>query len=465
MELPGGTSPARNFWTKVRGSSSRTRKLAMRALAAVLVVLVGGGIFFGSGLLRAGNVFKGGTASVAALKENVAPQLLKGEGAGRINVLLLGRGGGNHSAPDLTDTMMLASIDPVNHTATLLSVPRDLWVQVPNAATMKINAAYQTGVFKYLGRQETGSTDPKAISAGFDTVDQAIEMVLGVTVNYNVLVNFKAFQDAVNAVGGVDINVPENLYDPTMAWENGNNPYLAKAGQQVMDGKHALIYARSRETSSDFARAQRQRGLILALKEKVQTLGTLSNPLKMNGLLNSFGNNVTTDFSLSDISRFATIMKSIDNGAVSSVSLADANNPQVTTGNMNGQSIVLPKAGLFKYGPIQNYVRSALKDGYILKENAKILVLNGTLVPGLATKKADELKAYGYNIIGTGNAPGGAYPETSLVDLTHGAKKYTQNYLEQRFNVKATTVMPDNTIQTNGADFVIIVTANESSRN
>lgn len=430
-----------------------------------MVVLVGGGIFFGSGLLRAGNVFKGGTASVAALKENVAPQLLKGEGAGRINVLLLGRGGSNNSAPDLTDTMMLASIDPVNKTATLLSIPRDFWVKVPGSGTMKINAAYETGVFKYLGKVETGSTNPKAISAGFDSVDQVVESVLGVTVNYNVLVNFDAFSQAVDAVGGVNINVPTDLYDPTMAWENGNNPFLARAGQQLMGGKQALIYARSRETSSDFARAERQRALMMAIKQKVETLGTLSNPLKITGLLNSFGNNVVTDFSLSDVSRFASIVKGISDTSVSSASLADPNNTQVTTGNMNGQSIVLPKAGLFKYGPIQNYVRSALKDGYILKENAKILVLNGTLVPGLATKKADELKAYGYNIIGTGNAPGGAYPETSLVDLTHGAKKYTQNYLEQRFNVKATTVMPDNTIQTNGADFVIIVTANESSRN
>jgi LCP family protein required for cell wall assembly len=327
---------------------------------------------------------------------------------------------------------------------------------------MKINAAWQSGVFKYHGKQVNGSTDPKAIKAGFDIVDKTVGEVFGITVDYNLLVDFKAFQQAVDTVGGVNLNVPADLVDPTMAWENANNPVLAKAGAQNFDGKHALIYARSRETSSDFARAERQRALLLGLKTKVVSLGTLSNPLKISGLLSSFGNNVQTDLSLKNASRLYSLTKGIGDGNVASIGLADAGNQYVTTGNMNGQSVVLPKAGLFKYDAIQQYIRAQLKDPYILQEKAKVAILNGTLIPGKATARADELKSYGYNVVSVGNAPSSGWTQTTLVDITH-KKKFTKNYLERRLGTVAADSLSDSTIPTNGADFVIIIGSNEAT--
>jgi LCP family protein required for cell wall assembly len=427
----------------------------------LVLFLLGGGFLFSQGYLRAHKVFRGGTATAEALKSEVDPNLLKGEGDGRINILLLGRGGGTHDAPDLTDTIMLASIDPVNHTSTLVSVPRDLWVKIPSAGAMKINAAWQTGEFKHLGKQAPGSKDSKAIQAGYDMIDQTIEEVLGVKINYNVLVDFKAFSQAVDTVNGVSIDVPSDLVDPTMAWENANNPILAKAGPQSFDGKKALIYARSRETTSDFARSQRQRALLLALKDKVDTMGTLSNPKKITGLMSAFGDNVYTDLSMKDAARLYSILKKVPDTNVASIGLADASAPYVTTGNMNGQSIVLPKAGLFDYSQIQTYVHSQLKDPYILKESAKVMILNGTLTPGLATAKANELKAYGYNVVNTGNAPSTGWTQTMLFDFSRGKSKYTKRYLEQRLGVTASNDLQDKTIQTNGADFVIIIGSNE----
>jgi len=327
---------------------------------------------------------------------------------------------------------------------------------------MKLNAAWEAGEFKYQGNGKPGSTDPKAVQAGFDLVDQTVGDVLGITIDYNMLLNFQAFQQAVDTVGGVDINVPSDLVDPTMAWENNNDPILAHAGSQSFDGRHALIYVRSRETTSDFARAERQRALIVALKGKVISLGTLSNPLKLSGLLNTFGNNVQTDLSLSNANRLYSIIKGVGDDKVLSMSLADQAAPQVTTGNVNGQSVVLPKTGLFNYADIQDYVRSKLQDPYILRENAKVLVLNGTPTPGLATAKANELKSYGYNVIGTGNTPSGGWTRTTLVDLTH-KNKYTRNYLEQRFGQKAADSLADTSMPTQGADFVIIIGSNEAS--
>lgn len=459
MTIPGQASPDKAAGVKVLKHKWKIlRHWAFRSAAIVTVfVFVFGGLVVSQGWLKARKVFRGGTESAAALQADVNPSLLKGEGDGRINVLLLGRGGGTHSAPDLTDTVMLASIDPVNRTATLLSLPRDMWVTVEGGGPMKINAAWETGKYKFLNKVTDDNSNPQATLAGFTTVDQTVEKVTGVPIHYNVLVDFAAFQQSIDTVGGVTVNVPEDLVDATMAWENGNNPVLAKAGSQSFDGKRALIYSRSRETSSDFARGQRQRAVLLALKEKVSTLGTLSSPAKLSNLASAFGSNVQTDLSINDAARFANIIKDVANEKVNSIGLADAPNSFVTTADVNGQSVVQPKAGQFNFTAIQNFVRGQLKDPYLMQEQAKIQVYNGTTVPGLAATQADVLKSYGYLITGTGNAPTKGYEQTVIVDLTAGAKKYTKHYLEERYGVKVITAMPDATILPNGADFVIIV--------
>lgn len=464
MSLPGEESPARLQAFFGRTKWQTVRRWAFRGVAVCLVLgITTGGLLFSQSYSNVHKVFKGTTGTAEALKKTVNPDLLKGEGSGRVNILLLGRGGGTHQAPDLTDTIMVASIDPVNRSAILLSVPRDLWVTVPGHGVMKLNAAWQTGVFSYLGKNINGTTDPKAITAGFELVDQTVQDVLGLEINYNVLVTFQAFQQAVDTVGGVNLTVPTDLVDPTMAWENGNDPVLAHAGLQSFDGQRALIYVRSRETSSDFARAERQRAMLVALKSKVISLGTLSNPLKISALLNAFGSNVQTDLSLKNAQRLYDLTKDIADTGITSLSLADPTHPYVTTGNMNGQSVVLPKAGLFNYNDIRAFVRGQLKDPYLLKEKARIVVLNGSTVPGVATKVAEDLKSYGYNITGTGNTPNSGWTETGIYDLSKGRKKYTKHYLEQRFGITAKTKIPDTTIPTNSADFVIIIGSDEAS--
>ncbi len=447
-----------------RGRWYAVRTWALRGVIAGLVLIIAvGGVLFSQGAFKLHKVFHGGTTTAASLKANVNPDLLKGEGDGRVNILLLGRGGGTHEAPDLTDTMILVSIDPVNHTQSLLSIPRDLWVKVPNVGSMKINAAWETGEFRYLGKVKPGSTDPKAIQAGFDMADATVESVLGEPINYNVIVDFDAFQQAVTTVGGVTINAPTDLIDGTMAHQNNKSPILAKAGLNTFNGGQALNYVRSRETTSDFARAQRQRAVMLAIKDKIVSAGTLSNPVKLSQLISDFGNNVSTDLSISNANRLYQIVSVISDTTTSSIGLADKPNNYVTTGVINGQSIDQPTAGLNNYSAIQDFVHSQLKDGYILKENAKVMVYNGTTLPGVATTNATKLKSYGYNVIGAANTPNTGWTQTTVIDLSGGKYKYTQNYLEQRFNVKAASVMSDTTIATNGADFVIIVGSDEAT--
>lgn len=437
------------------------------ALVIPLTLIITGGYLFGKGYLKAHSIFKGGTAQAAALQENVNPQLLNGEGDGRVNVLLLGIGGEGHDGPDLTDTILVASIDPVNHKAALLSVPRDLWVKLPPnnfiGTYQKINAAYEAGKYSYLGKEDPTNNNTKAVAAGFASVDKAVEQVLGIPIHYHVLVDFHAFSQGIDAVGGVSVNVPEQLYDPTIAWENNNNPVIAKAGLQTFNGKQALLYTRSRETSSDFARTERQRAVLLALKQKVLTLGTFSNPDKVSNLLDALGNNVVTDLSITDAMRLYDIGKNIGDGGVQSVGLADPPNHFVTTGNMNGISIVQPTAGLFDYTAIQSFVRNTLKDGFLASENPTVLVLNGTNTPGLASTKTDELKSFGYNTLPPTSAPSANYPKTVVVDLTNGVKKYTRRYLEQRYGTTVVTSLPDPKIVPGTADFVIILGQNATA--
>ncbi len=142
-----------------------------------------------------------------------------------------------------------------------------------------------------------------------------MEDVLGVDVHYNLMVNFQAFDQAVNAVGGVDVNVPKTLVDPTMAWENNNSAVIAKAGEHKFGGAQALRYVRSRETTSDFSRAERQRAVLVALKSKIVSLGTLSNPLKLSHLINSFGDNVDSDLSVKNAQRLYELIKDIKSSA------------------------------------------------------------------------------------------------------------------------------------------------------
>jgi hypothetical protein len=144
------------------------------------------------------------------------------------------------------------------------------------------------------------------------------------------------------------------------------------------------------------------------------------------------------------------------------IGLTDPSNPLLNTGNVNGQSIVLPKKGLFKYTEIQNFLKSQIISPFVLKEQARVMLLNGTGVPGLATAKADALRKAGYNIVGTANTPQSGYSQTLLIDINGKNKRFTKKLLEQNLKVQAQNKMPDDTIATSNADFVIILGSNET---
>lgn len=451
-------TPKKKRWWLPRRPKSWKRFFKRSAIVVAAVVFLAGGFLAYKLYTAQKQVLTGGGQAAAVCNGDVPVEKLNTEGDSRVNVLLVGIGGPGHDGPDLTDTLIVASVDTFNDRIDLLSIPRDLWVQYSNGYSAgKINAVYA-----YAKQSSTSKKNADKIKDGLKELDKIVSKITGVPIHYNTLVSFKAFKEAVDTVGGVTVNVPETLYDPTVAWENNWSPVIAKSGSQKFNGAKALLYARSRATSSDFARGERQRLLLVALKDKVLSLGTYSNPLKVSKLLTSFGNNVYTDFDLGSIKCLYEQISEIPSSKIKSLDLVKPPHALLTTGPINGLSTVFPRAGVFEYGAIQSYARNAMRDSVLAKENASVMVLNGTSTGGLATKYRDILKSYGYKTAKPGDAPTHNYQQTILVDLRNGQNKYTLNYLEKRFKLKADGKLPDGAISPGEADFVIILGADSA---
>ncbi len=437
---------------KIHGKIHRSkgRRIFKRLAMALLILIVATAAFMGYKFYYTQKkVLSGGGHAPAVCDGNVSTDELVREGDGRVNILLLGIG----SEGLLTDTILIASVDPFTNKVDLLSIPRDLWVNIPGNGRDKINAVYEYGQ-----RAPSAKTNFQKQQAGVEALDKTLENITGVTIHYHAVFDFAAFKQIVNALGGVTVNVPETLYDPTIAWENAYNPVIATKGVQHFSGAQALLYAKSRETSSDFARAERQRLLLVAMKDKALSVGTFSNPVKIVQLMNSLGKNVYSDFDTTSIKCLYREVAKVSANNIKSLDLVTPPHDLVTTGNIFGRSIVQPKAGLFNYGPMQDFIRSSFRDGLLARENAPVAIYNATNTPGLATAKAAKLKTLGYNVTVKANASG-TNSSTIVVDLTHGKNKYTRHYLENRFGVSATGKLPSNLGITppQGTAFVIIL--------
>lgn len=300
------------------------------------------------------------------------PSHLNGEDTGRVTILLAGDSSDDpgHQGADLTDSIMLVSINTRNHTAYLLSIPRDLYVNIPNYGYAKINETYQDG------NQENFS-QPGYAAGGMGLLEEVVSQKFGVPINYYALVNYSAFRDAVNAVGGITVNInsPDGrLYDPNRDFATGGPLVDLTNGQHQLNGEQALDLARARGDpsqygysigfeNSDFTRTADQRMMLVALKDKAESFNVLSNPIKFGNLLDSFGSNVKTDLDLGNVRRLYTITNKIPSSAIQSASLNAANyngqkSVDLLTGYLTpeGQDALIPAAGIEDYTDIDNYV-------------------------------------------------------------------------------------------------------------
>lgn len=443
--------------TGARGPRRHKKTKRIALLALVIALLVGG--FLGWKFLK--NTAKIFDGNVLGFFETVT---LKGEDQGRVNILLAGTSeddGPLHGGATLTDSIMVASIDTKNNTGFTMSIPRDLWVNYGEQCIAgyqgKINVAYQCG-------EDVGFSESGYATGGMGLLQKIVTENFGIPIHYHGKISYNAFKDAVDAVGGVDIEItsddPRGIYDPNFQPQEGGPLKLAN-GPQQLDGQTALRLARSRNSAGgygmmrgDFDRTTYQQAMLLALKDKALSAGVITNPAKLGELLDAAGDNVVTNFQSSEVRRLYELAKQIENQSVTTIDLASEDVALLTTGSYNGQSIVRPVAGLTDFSDIQSYLKKLTSSDPVVREGAKVVVLNGSGVIGLAQQRADELTAKGINVVTIGNAEN--YATTLIIDKSDGTKNGTKGVLEQHVNAIATA--QDNVDAANyEADFVVII--------
>ncbi|HEY1352423.1 MAG TPA: LCP family protein [Ktedonobacteraceae bacterium] len=259
-------------------------------------------------------------------------------GSQRVNFLIMGYGGSGHDGAYLTDSLVVISLLPQSHHTTLISVPRDLWVQNPanSGNYSKINTVYT------LAAQNNANP-----IAGGNAVAQKISLITGLRIDYWLTINFTGFKDFIDAVGGIDVNVPDSF---TAKYPASDDPAVNpnwitvtfKKGQQHMDGQRAIIYARARYVldnpaeGSDFARSQRQQLIMKAALTRIKQWQTWPH---MFGALDKLQHTLYANLSLADLAEFALKM---DLNAAHRAGLSNANVLADATSD-DGQAILLPQ--------------------------------------------------------------------------------------------------------------------------
>src|SRR5437763_851493 len=295
----------------------------------------------------------------------------------RINILLLGYGGPGHDGPYLTDSIMLLSIQPASRQAIMVSLPRDLYARIPalpNKRTMtaKLNSAYAIG--SDHASYPNVRSDWKTPTGGGDLAAATVSQITGQPIDYWVAVDFKAFRDVVNALGGIRVDVPAPLDDPYFpAGETTGMMHIhVNPGWQQMDGEHALRYARSRETTSDFDRSRRQQQIMLAVRQRVFSLNAIP---KMFSLLGALQTNVRTNLRPQDMRQLATLAGQIREDDIRRVAIDTTNFLRSGT-SRDGQYILQPldPSG----GALQRYLAAALPGPAVLAKPATITIQDGS---------------------------------------------------------------------------------------
>lgn len=257
-----------------------------------------------------------------------------------VNILLLGNGGPNHSGGALTDVIQVLSINPNSGKALIFSIPRDLYVKVDGFGYHKINTAYNLG-------QQTSH------GQGGILAKKEIEQLTGIPIHYYLRVNFDGFKEIVNIVGGVEICVDKAIND-------ARSKIYISTGCQYMNGDKALAYARSRYTTSDFDRSQRQQKLIFAIKDKLFSLNFLFNPIKINQAFSVLTGNFNTDIKISEFKKIGDILTSINEGKIDSYVLDNRKDNLLYSTTKHGSYILLPVGEDFK--KIRHFIESKLEN-------------------------------------------------------------------------------------------------------
>jgi LCP family protein required for cell wall assembly len=389
----------------------------------------------------------GSTAAVATgFPTGIAPAATlppPWDGASRVSILILGLDYRDiqsaaseaevQGAPN-SDTMMVVTIDPVTKTAGMISIPRDMWVNIPGFGYSKINSAYPTG------------EEAKLPGGGPGLAMKTVEDFLGIPIQYYAYMDFTTFINAINKLGGVNVCVPAPIVVSLYA-EIGKADL--KAGCQTLSGIVALGYARDRYTANgDVDRANRQQQVMMGIRDKV--LDPKNFPIlvaEAPALYQEFSSGISTNMSLSDALSLAVLLQQIPRSSIKQV-VIDYTMMQDGKALMNGveEDILQPYpdkiraavASVFGSG-VESPLAKGTPTQLIQAEAATVLVINDSGVAGLAQHTSDYLKSQGMNVVNYGNPSD--YPDQYVSPLpgrtiliVHSGKPYAMKYLESLMN-------------------------------
>ena len=362
------------------------------------------------------------------------PTLTPWDGAGRVTILLLGldyRDWESGSGASRSDTMILVTLDPLNKTAGILSVPRDMWVPIPGFKHGKINTAY------YLGEAY------KLPGGGPGLAVKTVEQFLGVPINYYAQIDFEAFVKFIDEIGGVKIDVPDKI---TVDLLGDNNTKTLKPGVQVLPGEWALAYARARHTEGgDFDRANRQQQVILGIRDRILSFNMLPTLIaKAPTLYSQLSSGIHTNLTLDDAIKLALAAQDVKK---EDITQGVINQRYVTFGTSpDNLSILIPipdKIQLLRdqiftgsgaVGP--ETAGSALEQ--MKAEAASIALYDGsTGGTNLGNRTADFLRSQGANIQSVADAPE-RYGSTTVID--HTGSPYALKYLVETLKISPNRV-------------------------
>ena len=372
---------------------------------------------------------------------------------GRTNILAFGTSGYDmqgtegdyaHDGAQLTDSIMVISLDQNTGDIAMLSLPRDLKASPTCTATGKINEVYWCHNIK--GDDE---------AAGAEALMKEVGGILGIDFQYYVHINWQSLVSIVDSLGGIKITLDEDIHD-----YNWTKAVFDAGVEYEINGEQALGLARARHgtTLGDFSRGNSQQKILIGIKNKVYETNLSLN--QMTDLAGALGDNLRSNFTFSEMKTLAHLTFEFDLESMRQVSLLNWNDNIVymTTANINGISYVVPSAGVGNYTAIQKYVAQQFTSDPVIREGATVLVLNGTEEAGLASTERDKLVEDDFLVKYIDNAPEGEYLENYAVYVLSDTAPGTVKELEKRYNVTAKTELPAG-IDSKGCDIVIILGA------
>jgi LCP family protein required for cell wall assembly len=380
----------------------------------------------------------------------------------RINILLLGIAGHGKPGNNLTDTIMIASLNSKTGKVALLSVPRDLYVQVPETLyTSKINAIYEYGLRSY----------PNTPEKMMGPLEGVIKNITSLDIHYWVVLNFDGFEKIVDAIDGINITNPRDIYDPSYPGPGYSyETFELSQGFHHLDGAVALKYARMRhnDPEGDFGRAKRQQQVMQAIKNKVFSTGTLLNAVTLNQLFDALGENVKTNISSSEFGDFLQLVKKLDTNNINNVVFDAWKSESLLKGShVAGVSALVPRVGNWSETRevaqnIFNTNEIKRKREEISKENATVVIINKSGNNLVSSRIIKLLKdSFGYkNVVILTDRNKNLEEATFVYDLTNGNSPFTLNELIKKLSAKNSSTLDlayKNLISNVSADLVLVI--------